>query len=179
MERSEEGNETREHTAASSNSMRPGSPSALQLNPTPLRPSGARRLHSFSSRISLNGSRNLERMPDSTVSLSPHPSLASSLLPSFVSSLLSSSHPLFRYPAFPSRIKTSGFISFSCCCCCRVVLPLSEREGLLPFFHSPVLLFCLLLDRCAKLGTSRRVAFKEAPHFYFPDFPRSLLMAIR
>lgn len=128
MERSEEGNETREHTAASSNSMRPGSPSALQLNPTPLRPSGARRLHSFSSRISLNGSRNLERMPDPTVSLSPH--LSCFIFAPFVSSLLSSSPPLFRHPAFPSRIKTSGFISFSCCCycCCRVVLPLSERR---------------------------------------------------
>lgn len=74
-ENAEVENETGEHTAASSSSVRPGSPSALQLNPTLLRPSGALRLHSFSSGISLNGSRNLERIPDSTALVHPPPVL--------------------------------------------------------------------------------------------------------
>lgn len=80
-ENAEVENETGEHTAASSSSVRPGSPSALQLNPTPLRPSGALRLHSFSSGISLNGSRNLERIPDPTT---PHPPTARSSCSSLV-----------------------------------------------------------------------------------------------
>lgn len=57
----------------------PDSPFALQLNPTPLRPSGALCLHSFSSGISLNGSRNLGRTPDPTSLTSssfPHPFLS-------------------------------------------------------------------------------------------------------
>lgn len=74
-ENAEVENETGEHTAASSSSVRPGSPSALQLNSTPLRPSGALRLHSFSSGISLNGSRNLERIPDPTTLIHPPPVL--------------------------------------------------------------------------------------------------------
>lgn len=122
--------ETREHTAASSSSVRPGLPSALQLNPTPLRPSGALRLHSFSSGISLNGSRNLERTPDPTTTLP---------FPVFFFSPLPCPRP-FLHPAFPSRIKTSGFISFF------PVLSLSC------FSRSILLSFCLLLDlRCTEL----------------------------
>lgn len=121
-----EENETREHTAASSSSVRPGLPSALQLNPTPLRPSGALRLHSFSSGISLNGSRNLERTPDPTATLLPR-------------SPSSSPRP-FLHPAFPSRIKTSGFISFF------------PRSPAVMFLSRSILLsFCLLPDRCTEL----------------------------
>lgn len=54
-------NERLQHTDTSPSSVRPGSPSSLQLNPTSLRPSGALRLRSFSSGISLNAFRNLER----------------------------------------------------------------------------------------------------------------------
>lgn len=54
-------NERLQHTDTSASSVRPGSPSSLQLNPTSLRPSGALRLRSFSSGISLNAFRNLER----------------------------------------------------------------------------------------------------------------------
>lgn len=112
-ENAEVENETGEHTAASSSSVRPGSPSALQLNPTPLRPSGALRLHSFSSGISLNGSRNLERIPDPTTLIHPSPVLPvllSFLL--FLSSLSVCLSLFFSRLAFPSRIKTSGFVSF-------------------------------------------------------------------
>lgn len=112
-ENAEVENETGEHTAASSSSVRPGSPSALQLNPTPLRPSGALRLHSFSSGISLNGSRNLERIPDPTT-LIHRPfflffSRSSCFSPLCLSVCLSL---FFSRLAFPSRIKTSGFVSF-------------------------------------------------------------------
>lgn len=47
--------------ASFANSPRPGSPASLQLNPTSSRPSGAVLLRSFSSEISLNAFRNLER----------------------------------------------------------------------------------------------------------------------
>lgn len=108
-ENAEVENETGEHTAASSSSVRPGSPSALQLNPTPLRPSGALRLHSFSSGISLNGSRNLERIPDPTALIHPPPVLPV-LLP-FLLFLSSLSVCLSVSLLQPSRIKTSGFVS--------------------------------------------------------------------
>lgn len=136
-ENAEVENETGEHTAASSSSVRPGSPSALQLNPTPLRPSGALRLRSFSSGISLNGSRNLERIPDPTALVHPPPVLPV-LLP-FLLFLSSLSVRLSVSLLQPSRIKTSGFASFSP----SLAFPSTFLISLAPLSH---FLFRLLLD---------------------------------
>lgn len=101
----------------------------------------------------------------------------------FLSPSRSSSCPprIFRHPAFPFRIKTSGFISFFLpAAAVADVLLVSERRFafLLSFFCTT---FVLSSSRSlyTTFVASRRVAFKEAPRFYFPDFPRSLLMAIR
>lgn len=124
-----EENETREHTAASSSSVRPGLPSALQLNPTPLRPFGALRLHSFSSGISLNGSRNLDRTLGPTATLLP--------LPPFP--------VLFSIRLFHLELKRrDSSLSFS-----RSL----SLSCFLPFSRSILLSSRLLLDPCAELET--------------------------
>lgn len=138
MERSEEGNETREHTAASSNSI------AAIRSPPPsfvlfeniierLQKSGT---HARPDRFSFSSSLLLHLC-------SLHSSRLSCLLP-----LLS-----FAIQPFHLELKRRDS-SLSPAAAAAASFCLCQREGLPPFFHSPVLLFCLLLDRCAKLGAS-------------------------
>lgn len=152
-ENAEVENETGEHTAASSSSVRPGSPSALQLNSTPLRPSGALRLHSFSSGISLNGSRNLERIPDPTTLIHPPPrSSCSSLVPLVSLLFICLSVCLSSSAVWPFRLELKRRDS-----CLSFLVPLSLN---FPHFSRPS--FSLLISSFSRFCKNGKVStFKE------------------